>query len=87
MYDVLIKDTQSGEAVVYHDPTDWNGDFIWEDGNYACDCNRSLFFQWATLGTDAEVEESRCGDGRFVVEITVDGAVVYTELQDNVDDK
>lgn len=22
----------------------WNGPFIWKDGNFACDCNRSLFF-------------------------------------------
>lgn len=47
-------DTQTGQKGVYedkpgsgsiHKTADGDDDFfMWEDGNYACDCNRGLFF-------------------------------------------
>jgi hypothetical protein len=33
--------------------------FIWEDGNYSCDCNRSLFIQRCC---DETFPDFKCGD-------------------------
>lgn len=33
--------------------------FIWEDGNFSCDCNRSLFIQ---QDCDPTFEELPCGE-------------------------
>ncbi len=35
--------------------------YMWEDGNYSCNCNRALFFLGAGLDSVA------CGDGRFEI--------------------
>ena len=52
--------------------------FIWEDGNFACDCNRYLFFQRA--GEEPEGDYS-CSDGQYKVWITnpADGRILYDE--------
>jgi hypothetical protein len=52
--------------------------FLWEEGNYACDCNRYLLFQRA--GGDSE-EDIRCSQGQYTVWITnpADGRVLYDE--------
>ena len=46
-YDVYLRNTQTGEFKVYRENYGWNtptdGVFQWEQGNYSCDCNRSLF--------------------------------------------
>ena len=45
-------------------------DFMWADGNYACDCNRELF--WLRAGGEARedsLERASCGDGRYQVRI------------------
>ncbi len=46
--EVTLRDTTTGKSVVY--PDTWENDdfrelanFIWSEGNYSCDCNRSLF--------------------------------------------
>jgi len=38
---------------------DWESTvrFLWEDGNYSCNCNRFLFFERAMGRTEAEIEE------------------------------
>ena len=43
-------------------PSDWDedGDFIWTEGNYACDCNRFLFFERAG-GREPGDDEGPCG--------------------------
>ena len=53
--------------------------YVWEDGNYACDCNRALLFAWAR-GEEAPVEHP-CGDTAYVVRITdgQTGRVLYQE--------
>jgi hypothetical protein len=38
------------------------GAFNWTDGNYSCDCNRSMFFAQAA-GEDPD--DDGCGDERF----------------------
>lgn len=45
-----------------------NSDYIWADGNYACDCNRFLFFERAT-GKEPEWDEGPCGDSAYSVAI------------------
>jgi hypothetical protein len=53
-------------------------DFIWEDGNFSCDCNRSLFFRNA----GGAYEHARCTDGRYSVNLSLKdtGEVYYREF-------
>lgn len=60
-YGVWILDTQTGvRKLVTGFPGPWDGssDYLWTDGNYSCDCNRSLFFG------DSDIT---CGEDRFRV--------------------
>lgn len=44
----------------------------WEEGNFACDCNRAIL-----VGDSDET----CGDSRYLVRITLpDGSVPYDEI-------
>ena len=59
---------------------DWEEDepfnpYIWEEGNYACDCNREAWFE----GPDCE---RSCSDHRFSIQIERKdtGAVIYSEF-------
>ena len=56
----------------------YSGSFIWEEGNYACDCNRELFFAWAA-GEDDDLD-GLCGDERFSVRIRNHaGSILYQD--------
>ena len=77
--DVYITDTITNKQSVYHDDCnyiDFNP-FIWEEGNYACDCNRGLFFyNWEGD------EEFECGDSRFIIDKIINrgtGEILYNE--------
>jgi hypothetical protein len=51
----------------------------WSDGNYACDCNRGLFFARAVGEEDPDVE---CGEVVYKIDCIKDaetGEVLYTE--------
>lgn len=78
---VLILDTSTGEQRAFSPDFGWYGDFIWSDGNFACDCARGDFF--AEAGGEPEGEaDAPCGDTRYLVKITgPDGAVLYDELE------
>lgn len=54
--------------------------FIWKDGNYSCDCNRSLFF--ARAAGDAEDFDKECSDGKYSVRVRnkKSGRVFYSEF-------
>jgi hypothetical protein len=41
-----------------------DGDYLWTEGNYACDCNRHLFFERAG-GREPESREVACGDEKY----------------------
>lgn len=58
--------------------------YIWEDGNYSCDCNRELFFTRARFEDDPE--ETECGDERFSVRLSDadTGEILYDELVPNM---
>jgi hypothetical protein len=88
---VEIRDTQQNLTRVYH--TGWKGefsDFIWSEGNYSCDCNRSLFFQRASGKDEMKVLESgpedpdysdcNVGPNRFHITIRdEEGKVLYED--------
>lgn len=49
--------------------------FMWEDGNYACDCNRSIFLY--SLNYDNALP---CSNGKItVISLKQDGVEVYKE--------
>ena len=62
---------------------DWEyNTFWWEEGNAACDCNRSLFFLRA-LGEE-EPEDIVCGYGKFSVRLSdaESGEILYNEFEE-----
>jgi hypothetical protein len=90
--EVYLYDRKTGERAVYntegwdnHDDEEF-GEFIWSEGNYACDCNRSMFFADAR-GYDRNDKNSPyysdCNiDTRFVIEKIIrvsDQKIVYME--------
>lgn len=74
-----LKIRRNSDGIIRCYPTtwDWYGDFIWEEGNFACDCNRGDFF--AKAG-DEEDSDHECGDGDYSVFITdKNGVVLYKD--------
>ncbi len=60
----------------WDDDPDGASEFMWSDGNYGCDCNRSLFFA-RSVGEDDDPNRV-CGDTAFSVRIfDLAGNVVY----------
>ena len=43
--------------------------FIWEEGNYSCDCNRELFFCRAKNLPDPNLDELRCTEEKYSVRL------------------
>ena len=86
--DVHIRRLSDGVERIYHTDGVLNDDdatlstYIWEEGNFACDCNRYLFFQRSVDEREIE-EEGPCGDDAYLVWIVnpATGAVVYDERQ------
>lgn len=61
-------------------PGDEFNDFIWTEGNYACDCNRALFF--ARANGEPDPNAPCLPEGRFSIRITDDrGVVVLDEFR------
>ena len=75
MYKVYIKRLSDGvirEHVVNQGWDEANDFFLWTDGNFGCDCNRSDFFAQANGEPDPEIDID-CGDGkRFLVKIVLE---------------
>lgn len=79
-YRVFIRDNAIREVRSLVEPYDWGetGEFIWSEGNFACDCNRSLLFRGA--GGDEDPESDDCGHGHYSVFIQAeDGATLYED--------
>ena len=51
--------------------------YIWEEGNYSCDCNREAWFEGEGISG-----EYACSDYRFSIQIERKdtGAVIYSEF-------
>jgi hypothetical protein len=98
LIDVHITEVATGETRVYHDDHPWEGhthvmgvstaedavSFQWGEGNYACDCNRTLFFGWAATPWkqgDQNDPDRECSDGAYRVKITERGTdrVIYED--------
>lgn len=83
---ITILDTQTKQTRIYNttdfidkETNTWN-DYIWSDGNYACDCNRALF--WNRAEPNSEQLNDDCGDERFVILSIIDlrdNSVLYSE--------
>lgn len=87
MYEINahIRNNKTGEVRVHDDsismyPNGSPNAFIWEEGNYACDCNRSLFFHNWGPESDAQA----CTETEFSVNLSnkVDGVVFYREFDE-----
>lgn len=88
--EVHILDRQSSQRVVYqadgYDEPDQPGtfsSFIWQEGNFSCDCNRAIFFSEAG-GQGVDEDKQPCGKDRFLLEKITrksDGQVLYEEHQ------
>ena len=81
---IIIRDSTTGEHRAYtesfhEDDTD-TLEFLWGEGNYACDCNRALFF--ARAGGKPDPKNRPCGDTRYQVRVEVGGKVIYDELEE-----
>lgn len=80
-----IRRNSDGVIAVHKDLWDWfdnyqHPDFIWSDGNFACDCNRSDFFAQA-LGLEEGTYDDGCGSEKYSVRVTgPDGAVLYEDF-------
>lgn len=81
-YIVKIRKNSTGEIRHITRDYDWfwsTGDgsdlFMWTDGNYACDCNRELFFE--EDNDDFAFEDAKCSTDRFtaICAILPDGTV------------
>lgn len=79
-----IRDNATGIVSEYQNDailTDGDAEpsaYIWEDGNYSCDCNRRLFFARAAR----EDEDLKCSDGLYSVRVRNkrSGRVFYSEF-------
>ena len=63
-----ITHNPTGEMRVYEDDGDYNWEFLWEEGNYSCDCNRHLFFERAAGREPEDGECPPCGEELYSVE-------------------
>lgn len=85
---VKIKNNNTGEVRKFEDELNFDEEtntpstWMWEEGNYSCDCNRSLFFNRAGNEDDGNHE---CSEGEFSANIynIVDNSLIYEEFGEN----
>jgi hypothetical protein len=65
---VFIRKEATGEIRKHIDEFPWDGDYMWAEGNYACDCNRFLFFERAA-GNEPAWDGGACGNEAYAVRI------------------
>lgn len=84
-----LRRKSDGKVVEYRD--EWTLDnldgvvYQWTDGNYGCDCNRTLFFARASGEDEPDMDSLECGDDeRFELLkiVTANGLVLYPEDAD-----
>ena len=60
-----IRENKTGKVVEYNSPQPEEPNlcyYIWSDGNFSCDCNRSLFFSNNKV-------DSECGNEKYSVNV------------------
>lgn len=85
---VHIRKNDTGEIRVHKDSLYLGEDgipvtFIWEEGNYSCDCNRRLFF--ARANNEEEDWNSGCSAREYSVNIMLGNECIYSEFSEKVD--
>jgi hypothetical protein len=84
--DVYIRRASDGVERIYHtdgileEDNETLATYIWEEGNFSCDCNRYLFFQRAV--DEKEINDCcKCGYGGYLLWIInpVNKETVYDE--------
>lgn len=85
---VQIKHVATGEVVEFTHPLTYNEEtktfeyFVFEDGNFACDCNRAIFFDRYSGREVKDLDTYECSVGVYRVNlINPDtGEVFYREF-------
>lgn len=82
---VKIRENSSGEVreseYDYNENEDHDSRFyLWEEGNWACDCNRSIIFHRSSSG----LEDIECGNELYSIQITdrETKEILYDEFAD-----
>lgn len=72
-YKVVIRNNATGETRVHAEDSEWQEEkgystrFSWTEGNFCCDCNRELVFEWAAGNHDTDDMDGPCGHERFTI--------------------
>jgi len=59
---VILHDTRNGQELRYPKYQSEEDYFLWTDGNYGCDCNRSLF-----MHPNDEDKQLQCNKDKNVI--------------------
>lgn len=86
-----IRDNETGEVREYETneiidiDSKYPSVFNWEENNYACDCNRRLFFKRVKNEETEEDWDIACSDGKYSVNLKnkKNGEVYYREFNNN----
>lgn len=84
---IRIRNNSTGEVRQYTDESGGgaSAEYQWGEGNYACDCNRHLFFLRA--GGDGDDGDDECSQGDYAVVVTDanTGRVLYREFDEDAE--
>ena len=74
----IVQIRRNSDGLTRNWETDFSGEYIWSEGNYSCDCNRSLFFGYAIC---EGWTEQPCGYDGYSVRIVAkdDGRELYRD--------
>jgi len=79
---VLLRNNATGEERLIASDSEWEDvhEFLWTEGNLACDCNRHLEFERAG-GREPGAREVGCGDERYTAlyALLPDGRKVFLD--------
>ena len=85
-----VRNNATGEIRQYRTEGIWDKEahdgpvstWIWEEGNFSCDCNRKIF--WGNAAGEDYLSDSPCGDGGFSVNLQnpKTGQIFYREYGD-----
>jgi hypothetical protein len=67
----IIRNSDGARAIHVEEKYHWNdgSDFIWNEGNCSCDCNRAILFALARGEKIPLNGEVQCGNKLFSVEL------------------
>ncbi len=80
-YIVEILKVATQEISVRRYDEDWlEADFNWQEGNFACDCNRYLEFERG-MNRNPDFNSGPCGEEAYLIRVTDNGSIVYDEIK------